>query len=151
MSNIQNRIGAELKQAMLAKNQKLVSTLRLIKSAVHYRAIEAGSKEALSDEQVISVLRKESKRRGEAAEMYRASGVYDRAQHEQDEKQIIDKYLPAALDEAKVRELVDLAIAKIGPVEAGNMGKIIGKVKAASGGLADGAMIAAIVKGKMNR
>lgn len=148
MGNLTDKIDADLKQAMLAGDKKLVSVLRGAKSALQYAQVDGGSE--LSEEQVIKVLQKESRKRADAIALYQKAGERERADNEKYEKDVLSKYLPEQLSEEGVKKLVDEVIEAIGPVEQKDMGRIIGEVRQKSGGQADGALIAAIVKEKLS-
>lgn len=148
--SIKEQINADLKQAMLARDSALVEVLRGVKSAFQYFAVESGPDTELSEEQILSVLKKESKKRSEAANLYEKAGDSTRQEKELYEKDVIQKYLPEELSEEEVLKLVEAAISEIGSIEQKNMGQVIGKVKQASGGLADGAVIARLVKERLN-
>ena len=147
MSNLIDKIEADLKQAMLGGDKKLVSVLRGAKSALQYAQVAASAD--LSEEDIIKVLQKESKKRTDAVELYEKAGDNERASNEKYEKEVLDKYLPEQLSREEVTKLVDETINKIGTVEQKDMGRIIGEVRQASKGQADGAVIAAIVKERL--
>ncbi|HEY5549703.1 MAG TPA: GatB/YqeY domain-containing protein [Candidatus Saccharimonadales bacterium] len=140
----------DLKSALLAGEKTKVETLRGLKSAIHNEAIAQGAKETgLSDEQIEKVLTRESKKRAEAAELYKKGGNNERAEAELVEKAIIDAYLPEQMDESQIAAAVDEEMPKLESPTMADMGKIIGAVKAKLGPSADGATIARIVKQKL--
>jgi uncharacterized protein len=141
------KIDKDLKTAMLAGDKEAVSTLRGIKSAVQYSQV--GKEEAPDDKQVIAVLRKESKKRQEAADLYKKGGNAANQEKELAEKKIIENYLPQQMGEEKINEIIDEVIQETGEINVKNMGQIIGKTKAKSGGAADGSVIASLVKDRL--
>ena len=148
--NIKAQIEADLKQAMLAGDKTLVTTLRGLKSAILYVEVAKGKRESgLSDAESIEVLTKESKKRQESAEMYLQGGSTERADAETAEKKIIDQYLPAHLSEAEITQLVADVINELGVKDKQAMGQVIGKVKERTKGAADGAVIAKIVQKRL--
>ncbi len=148
--NLKQRIEQDLKAALLGGDKVLVMTLRGLKSAILYAEVAAGKRdEGLSDEEGILVLRKELKKRHESADLYEQGGNKDRQQAEITEAKVIEKYLPAQLDDSKLSEAIDQAIEEIGVVDPQSMGKIIGKVKELTQGAVDGARIATSVKARM--
>lgn len=147
MSNLTDKIEADLKQAMIAGDKKLVSVLRGAKSALQYARVDAGSE--LSEETVVKVLQKESKKRADAISLYEKAGDNERADNEKYEKEVIDKYLPEQLSKEEITKLVDEVINTIGTVGQKDMGRIINEVRQKSNGQADGAMIAAIAKERL--
>ena len=144
-------ITAALKQALLAHDSEMATTLRSLKSAVLNAEIAAGKRETgLPEAEVVGLIQKEAKKRQESATIYRQAGDDARADKELSEKKIIDQYLPAQLDETAVLVLVEAAIADLGASSMADMGKVIGAVKAKAGASADGSLIAKLVKEKLN-
>lgn len=140
----------DLKQALLGGDKLKSDTIRIMKSTILNEEIAVGKREqGLSDEEVIVCLKKEAKKRQEAADLYQKAGSVERADKELAEKEIIEAYLPAAMPEAEIQKLIDQAAAQHGGVTQQTMGIIIGEVKKASNGAADGAAIAKLVKEKL--
>lgn len=143
-------ITAALKQALLARDSETATTLRGLKSVILNAEIATGKRETgLANDEVVVLLQKESKKRQESAAIYRDADDDARADKELSEKQIIDQYLPAQLDEAAVSALVEAAIRDLSATTMADMGKVIGAVKAKAGATADGSVIAKIVKEKL--
>lgn len=117
---------------------------------------EVAGKEArvLTDEEIIKVLAKESKKRGESAEIYTENGRGELAAKERAEAQIIDEYLPTPLTDAELVDVVDTALAQVSE-ELGErpgmrqMGQVIKAANALAKGKADGARISAAVKSRL--
>jgi len=150
--SIKETIEADIKTAMLAGEKDRVTTLRGLKSSILYAEVAAGKREDGLDEQaIIALMQKEAKKRQESADLYKQGGNTEKAQSELTEKAIIEAYLPEQLSEEKVRELVNAEIAKIDNPTPQQMGQIIGGVKAASKGNADGALIARLVKEQLTQ
>ncbi len=148
---IKQTIEQDLKSAMLAGDKPLVLTLRGLKSVILYAEVAAAKRtEGLTDQAVIGLLQKESKQRQEAADLYAQGGNQEQKDSELREKAIIDAYLPAAMDERQVSQLIDQAADELGAISPQTMGQIIGRVKALSGGSADGALIARLVKARLS-
>jgi uncharacterized protein YqeY len=132
---------------MLAKDQPLVSTLRLLKSAMLYVKVEKGSRDSeLSDADVESLLAKEAKKRQESADLYEKGGNTESAQAELAEKAVIEKYLPKQLSEEELRKLVEETAVALGATTPAQMGQVIGAVKGKVGAAGDGAVIARLAK-----
>jgi uncharacterized protein len=150
---LQEQIMQDLKKALLAKDAETVSVLRSIKSAITYAEVARGVKggAGLSDQEILDVISRESKKRQESADLFEKGGAADRAEKELREKAIIDMYLPPALTIDEVNQLVDAAVAELGDVTPQTMGRIIGRVKELSKGAADGSVVAGIVKERMGR
>src|SRR5690348_18302617 len=111
---------------MLAGDKVKAETLRGIKSALLNEAIAQNARDAgLDDEQVQKVLAKESKKRAEAADLYKQGGSIERADAELAEKAVIDSYLPAQASETDTQAAVEQEIAKLDSPSMQNMGQII--------------------------
>jgi uncharacterized protein YqeY len=148
--SLKQQLDQDLKTAMLSGDKVLVTTLRGLKSAILNVEIAENKRDTgLSDEEVVSVLQKEAKKRQESAELYDQGGNTERADAEREEKRVIEQYLPAQLSDDALQALVDQAIAELGASGPQAMGQVIGKVKQLSQGQADGARIAAAVKEKL--
>lgn len=150
MNNLKRQIEQDLKTAMLAGNKTLATTLRGLKSAILYEEVAKGKREAgLAEAEITSVLSKEAKKRQESADLYAQGGNLARAEAEILEKEVIEKYLPAAISDEQLSELLTQAESELGPITSQNMGQVIGWVKAKSVGSVDGARIAAAVKERL--
>lgn len=148
MADIRKKLDADLKQAMLSRDKQLVSVLKGLKSAIQYAEVSLGAGNEISDEQAMKVLQKESKKRVEAADIYKKAGDEERAEKENDEKRTIDNYLPEQLNAEEVSKMVEEVIGDQEVVPQ-NMGRIISEVREKSGGRADGSLIARLVKERM--
>ncbi len=149
--SIKAQIDQDLKQAMLAGDKTLTTTLRGLKSAILYAEVAKGVRDSgLPEAEVIDILSKEAKKRQESADMYTQGNSPDRAAAEAAEKIVIEKYLPAQLSEEEISRMVEQVITELGVVDMSAMGQVIGKVKANTKGSADGAVIARIVKEKLS-
>ena len=148
--NIKDQIEQDTKQAMLAGNKTLVTTLRGLKSAILYAELAKGARDdGLPEEEVINILGKEAKKRQESAEMYAQGGSLTRSQAELAEKVVIEKYLPPQLSEEELSQLVSEVIEELGANDITKMGQVITKIKERTQGAAEGAVIAKIVKEKL--
>ncbi len=137
---------------MLAKDEQTVSTLRLVKSALLYTKVASGERDTeMSDDAVMAILGKEAKKRQESADLFTRGGNAGKAQAELAEKAIIERYLPARLDEEEIAAIVDEVLATVGVADQSKMGQVIGMVKQKAGVAADGALIARIVKERITR
>lgn len=133
---------------MLGGDKDRVSVLRAIKSAILYAEVANGSRESggLQDAAILAILQKESKKRQESADLYVQGGNQEKADAELSEKAIIEEYLPAQLGEDDIARLVDEVAAENGAITKETMGAAIAAVKAKSGGAADGATVARLVR-----
>ena len=139
MSTITEQIASDVKTAMKAGDRERVGALRLLLSE-----LQKDAKEGAGDEQ--AVLRRERKRRRDAEQQYRDAGRDELAAQEASEAELIEGYLPQQLSDAELDALVRDAIAATGATSPREMGRVIGQVKGAAAGRADGGRIAARVK-----
>ncbi len=149
---IKQSLGQDLKTAMLAGDKPRVQALQTLKGAILNAEIAEGKREeGLAEDAVIALFQKELKKRNEAAALYDQGGNTESAAEERFEAEIIQSYLPAQLDEAAINELIDQAISELS-LELNNqaMGQLIGAVKQKSGGAADGALVARLVKARLS-
>jgi uncharacterized protein YqeY len=147
--SLKQQIDSDIKQAMLAGNKTLVTTLRGLKSSILNEEVAKGVRDkGLSDEDITTLFVKEAKKRQESADLYKQGGNIDKAAAELAEKELIEKYLPEQMSEEELSVLVDEAIEQTGSDPA-KMGQIIGAVKQKAGASADGAVIARLVKEKL--
>jgi len=147
---LKQQIDQDLKTAMLAKDTQTVSVLRGLKGVVLNVEIQNNSRDTgLTDQEVLVVFAKEAKKRQESAEMYKQGNRPEKAQAEEEEKAIIDKYLPQQLTDEKLATIIDEAITATGAAGPQAMGQVIGAVKGKVAGQADGGRIAAMVKEKL--
>lgn len=148
---IKQSIENDIKTAMLAGDKELVSVLRTVKSAILDVEVNQNLRDTgLTDDAVITLLQKESKKRGEAAKLYDDAGDQSRAGKERAEQEIIQKYLPAMMSEEEIAAIIDETVSATDNPSMQKMGQIIGAVKAKTGNLADGSMIAQLVKARLN-
>jgi uncharacterized protein YqeY len=144
---LKQRIDQELKQALLAGDKTLATTLRGLKSVILYAEVAKGSRDTgLSDEEILVLFAKESKKRQESADLYVKGGNQEKADAELEEKRVIDAYLPAQLSDEELSAVVKGVIAETGASDMQAMGQVITAVKAKTEGQANGGRIAAMVK-----
>ena len=136
---ISETLKSEITTAMKAGDKERVSALRLILSELHKDAKEGGGDE-------LAVLRRERKRRFEAAEAYREAGRTELAEGEESEAAIIEQYLPAELSDDQLREIVAAAIAETGAEGPKDTGQVMKAAMAKAAGQADGKRVSAIAK-----
>lgn len=150
--SLKQQLDADLKQAMLAGDKSLTTTLRGLKSAILYAEVASNKRdEGLSDDEIISLLTKESKKRQESAELYARGGNQSSADAELAEKQIISQYLPKQMDDHALQQLTDKAITETSATSPQDMGKVIGYIKQKAGATVDGARVAQMVKEKLTQ
>ena len=146
MPELKDRLRTDLTTAMKARDELRTATLRMVLAAV--TAEEVAGKEArqLSDDEVQAVLRREAKKRREAAEAFAGAGRAEQAGREQAEEGIVAGYLPAQLEDADLVAIVADVITRTGASGMKDMGKVMGAVQAAVAGRAEGGRVAAEVR-----
>lgn len=149
MASIKDRLKEDLTTAMRARDEVTTSTLRMVLTAVTTAEVAGTEAIVLSDADVVGVLRSEAKKRAEAAEIYANASRPEKAATERAELAVIERYLPAAMDDealgAVVAEEVAAAAAS-GSIGPKAMGLVVKAVKARVGDQADGGRIASAVK-----
>lgn len=149
MATLKEQLQHDLTEAMRARDERTTSTLRMVLTALTTAEVAGDSAVVLSDAQVVGVLRSEAKKRTEAAEIYDGAGRAEKAALERAELAVIERYLPAALDDATLGAVVAeevAAAAAAGATGPKAMGTVVKAVKARLGDQADGSRIAAAVK-----
>ncbi len=142
MGALKERLTADLKESMKARDQLRTDTIRSALSGFTYKRTEAGSE--LSDADELDVVRKLVKQRADSLSQFESAGRADLADKERAERDILIAYLPAQKSEAEVREAVRAALAGM-PAEGRNQGAVMKAVMPALKGLADGNLIRTIV------
>ncbi len=140
-----DKINSDLKDAMKSQDQVALRAIRAIKAAILLANTDGSGKE-VDDEKAIQILQKLVKQRRESLDIYTQQSRNDLAQVEREEIQIIEKYLPAQLDENELREILKQLISEAGASSAKDMGKVMGLASKKLAGKADGKAISAIVK-----
>jgi uncharacterized protein YqeY len=154
MAELKDRLRADLTTAMKAQDRLRTATLRMLLAAIQTEEVSGKQAQQLSDAEVVKVLAKESKKRGEAAEIYTQNGRGELAANEHAEARVIDEYLPTPLTEDEVADVVDTAIAQVAE-ETGErpgmrqMGQVMKAATAIAAGKADGARLSAAVKARL--
>lgn len=143
--SLEQTIMADLKAAMLAKNEAGLRAIRAIKSAILLVKTSAGGKDLTAEDEV-KMLQKLVKQRQESIDIYLKQGREDLAGPEQEEAAIISKYLPQMMSEDEIRLVVQQAIASTGASSPQEMGKVMGVVTKQLAGKADNKLVSALVK-----
>jgi uncharacterized protein YqeY len=134
-----DQIKDDVRSAMRAGEKERVGALRLLVSE-----LQKAAKEGSDDE--LAVLRRERKRRLEAARAYRDAGRLDLAGGEEAEERLINSYLPAELTEAELKLIVEQAVRESGAESAKDMGRVMKQAMAAVDGRADGKLVSGLVR-----
>jgi uncharacterized protein len=131
------RIDADLKDAMRAKEAGKLAVLRMLKSALKYAAIEKPDG-VLDDASAIQVIRKQVKQRQDSIESFEKGGRPELAAKEKEELELLNAYLPQGLNADELTALVREAIAEVGATSKAQMGAVMKVVQAKAAGRADG-------------
>jgi uncharacterized protein len=151
--SLKAQLQADLAVAIKAKDSTVSGTLRLALSAITNEEVSGKSARELSDAEVVNILIKESKKRKEAAEAFTAAKREELASKELEELAVLEKYLPAALSEAEVDEIIQAAINEAATTGASGMkamGVVMKIVQPKTAGRFDGSLIAEKVKAALN-
>jgi uncharacterized protein YqeY len=149
---LRDDINNDLKEAMKAKNERAVSTLRLVNSTLKNADIEVRGtgKPALGDAEVLGVLQKMIKQRQESVELYKKGGREDLANQEREEIGIISGYLPKQMSEDEMKAAIEAAVAETGASGMKDMGRVIGLLRGKYAGQMDMGRASALVKAKLS-
>ena len=149
---LRQRLNDALKAAMLGRDTRTVSTVRLILAALKDRDIAArprGIADGVPDEEILQMLQSMMKQRRESIALYEQGGRLELAQQESEEIAIIERFLPAQMSEAEVGEAIDGVIAAIGAQGLKDMGRVMAALKEQFAGRLDATKASAIVKQKL--
>ena len=144
--NLEQKIMAELKTAMLAKDEKALRSLRAIKAAILLAKTSEGAGGDLKEEDEIKLLQKLVKQRKDSLEIFTQQNRNDLAQKEQEEIEVIEKFLPKQLSGEELKTIIANIIAETGASSPADMGKVMGAATKQLAGKADGKAISALVK-----
>ncbi|BBY86261.1 GatB/YqeY domain-containing protein [Mycolicibacterium tokaiense] len=154
MAELKARLRTDLTAAMKARDTLRTATLRMVLAAVQTEEVSGKQAHELSDAEVLAVLTREAKKRGEAAQIYTSNGRGELAANERAEAAVIEEYLPTQLDDDELAHAVETAMAQVaeqvgerpGPRQ---MGLVMKAANAIVAGQADGARVAAAVKARL--
>jgi len=163
--NLREQISHDLKESAKAKDQMRLSTLRLLSAAIKNREVEKRTKlskaesstekleeqSKLSDEEILSVISSELKKRREAAEQYRQGKREELAEKEEAELKTLSVYMPAQLSEDELRKIVKETIKETGVTSVQEMGKLMGALMPKIRGKADGSLVNKIIKEELGK
>ncbi|WP_022983009.1 GatB/YqeY domain-containing protein [Ideonella sp. B508-1] len=144
MSTLKERITEDMKAAMRAKEAERLGTIRLLLAACKQKEVD--ERIELDDAAVIAVVDKLIKQRKDSVAAYSQAGRSDLADKESAEIAVLEVYLPQRLSEAEIAEAVAAIVAEVGATGPGDMGKVMGAVKARLAGKADMGLVSAAVK-----
>ncbi len=143
---LEQNVMADLKTAMLAKDEKGMRSLRAIKAAIILAKTVEGAGGELKEEDEIKLLQKLVKQRKDSLEIYQQQNRADLAQKEQEEIEVIEKFLPKQFSPEELKEAVSKIILEVGASSPADMGKVMGAATKQLAGKADGRAISSLVK-----
>jgi uncharacterized protein len=144
--SLEQKIMADLKTAMLARDEKSLRGLRAIKAAILLAKTSEGAGGELKEDDEIKLLQKLVKQRKDSLEIYQQQKRTDLAQKEQEEIEVIEKFLPKQLSAEELQLEIKKIIAETGATSSADMGKVMGTATKKLSGKADGKTISATVK-----
>ena len=149
MAALKDRLRSDLTAAMKARDEVTVRTLRMALTSVSKEEVAGTTARELSDDEVLTVLTREAKRRREAADAFAAAGRDEQAEAERAEGAVLDAYLPARLSDAELGELVTTAIEETGASTRRDMGRVMKVLTPRIAGRAEGGRVAAEVRRRL--
>lgn len=148
--SLTDRITADMKEAMKAKDQVSLRGLRAIKSAIMMLLTEAGATKELTEDQEILVLQKLVKTRRDSLDIYKQQNREDLAAKELEEIEVIERYLPKQLSDEEVAAIIAEILTETGANSMKDMGKVMGLASQRLAGKADNRKISEMVKAKLS-
>ena len=143
---LEQTIMADMKDAMKAKDEAALRSLRAIKAEIIKAKTEPGAKGEVTEDGELKLLQKLVKQRKDSLEIFTQQNRPDLAKKEEEEIAIIEKFLPKQFTEAELKEAVAAVIAAVGATSPADMGKVMGAATKQLAGKADGKAISAVVK-----
>lgn len=150
---LRTRLNEALKEAMRAKNQRAVSTVRLILAALKDRDIAARSRgvmDGIDEAEMLSMLQSMIKQRGESIKMYEQGGRPELAEQEREEIAVIEGFLPKQMSDEEVAAAIKAVVGDIGATSIKDMGKVMAELKTRHAGQMDFAKAGPAVKQQLS-
>ena len=147
---LKEKLQNDLTEAMRARDEVRSATIRMILTAIKNEEVSGKEARDLNDQEVITVLSREAKKRREAAEAFEQAGAADRAANEKAEGVIIAEYLPAQLSESEIKDFIAAAIKESGASGPQQMGLVMKSIQPKIAGRADGGLVSSLVKAALS-
>ncbi|MFH1824016.1 MAG: GatB/YqeY domain-containing protein [Candidatus Firestonebacteria bacterium] len=144
---LREKLDEDLKIAVKAKDSLKVSTIRLLKSA--FRNAEIAKIKKFSDDEILAVVQTSIKQRKESIEQFKTGNRNDLAEKEENEKKILESYLPPQLSVDEIKKLIEDAVKEVGASTPKDIGKVMGKLMSLVRGKADGNLVNQIVRERL--
>jgi uncharacterized protein YqeY len=149
--SIKESLRSDLTEAIRGRDEITSSTIRMVLTAITNEEVSGKEARVLSDDEIITVLSREAKKRREASEAFENAGRADKAALEKAEGEVIARYLPAQLSVDDIKKIIADAIASTGAAGLAEMGKVMGAVKPLIAGKAEGSIVSTLVKEALNK
>ncbi len=143
---LKETLKSDLTEAIRSSNKVVSGTIRMVLTAITNEEVSGKEARVLTEDEIITVLSREAKKRREAADEFAKANRPDRSAEEKAEGEVIARYLPAQLTEEDVKKLIAAAITATGAAGPGDMGKVMGAIKGQIAGKADGSLVSSLVK-----
>jgi uncharacterized protein YqeY len=143
---LEQTIMAEMKKAMLAKDEKTLRAVRAIKAAIILAKTAEGSGGELKEEDEVKMLQKLVKQRKDSLAIYQQQNRADLAKKEEEEIEVIERFLPQQLSQEELKQRLSIIISEVGASSPADMGKVMGAATKQLGAQADGKAISNAVK-----
>jgi uncharacterized protein YqeY len=150
MGTLKEQLRADLTTAIKTRDELRAATLRMVLAAITTEEVSGKAARVLTDDEVVTVLTREAKKRREAAEAFTSGGRAEQAERERAEGGVIDGYLPAQLSEDDLSALVSSAVTETGASDMRGMGAVMRALTPQVAGRADGARVAAEVRRQLS-
>lgn len=147
---LDEQLRADLKDAMKARDRDRTATLRMAIAAVGTLRVAEGRTGEVTDEEVVGLLKREVRKREEAAAAYDQAGRAELADKERRELAVLQPYLPAQMSDDELTALVDAAVAEVGASGPGDLGAVMKAVMPRVGDAADGRRVNATVRARLS-
>ena len=144
---ISEQLTEDMKTSMKAGEADRTAVLRLLRGAMKNEEIK--TQQPLSEPEMLKVLQREAKQRRDSIEAYRVAGRQDLREQEERELAVIATYLPEAMSEAELKQIVDAVMTETGAASPAAMGMVIGKVMAQVGARAEGGVVSRLVRERL--
>ena len=143
---LKETLKSDLTEAIRSSNKVVSGTIRMVLTAITNEEVSGKEARVLTEDEIITVLSREAKKRREAAEEFAKANRPDKSAEEKAEGEVIAKYLPAQLSEEDIKKMIAAAVASTGAAGPGDMGKVMGAIKGQIAGKADGSLVSSLVK-----
>ena len=148
---LKEKLQSDLTEAIRSRAEVKSGTIRMLLSAITNEEVSGKSARVLTDDEIITVLSREAKKRREAVEAYVAAKRTDLADKEKAEGEVIAEYLPAQLSEEEIKKMITDAIAETGASGPAGMGSVMKVLSPKIAGKADGGVVSGLVKAALGQ